>query len=354
MVRKYVRKRAKRYSDQQLALAIKEVSEEGKNLSSAALKYNIPKSTLSEHCRNVHPMPTGRACILSAEEEELIAKCLIYAANCGWPMDRVDLKEMVRQYCKEAKIETPWNTENGPGVEFLRNFEKRWACILTKRKTVSLTYSKAHSLNKKVINDFFNVVENAYIKGKLHESPAAIYNLDETGFGTDPSGAKCFFRRGDKETKQICPGNDKKMFTVLVCGNADGSVLLPPFIIYKSVYLHSMWCQGAPTGSTFASSHSGWMEAKLFEQWMVKFMEHKHAYHGDNLIVLILDGHASHLSFTTASLCLKNNVSSIYLGDIGLVLQRMYRLHFILLYSSFYSGYPYSFASQCYSHTSAT
>jgi prepilin-type processing-associated H-X9-DG protein len=311
MVRSYKRKRDKSYSADDLSAAIKKVTEEGAILKNTAEKYHIPQSTLCEHVRDVHSLPHGHACALSKSDEQRIAMCLTYTADCGWPMDRLDLKNMVNQYCKEANIETPWDANNGPGIDFIRNFEKRWQHVLTKKKTVTLTTAKARSLTVDVLEAFFHLVEGVYNKHGLCSRPEAIYNLDETGLNTDQSGGKCFFRRGVKDANIVSPTNGKTVYTVLVCGNANGSHFLPPFVVYRARHLYSKWCQGGPAGTTYASSDSGWMESRLFENWMPVFINHKKQFHGDDAVVLFLDGHSSHLSFSVASLCQANNVSKV-------------------------------------------
>jgi hypothetical protein len=223
-------------------------------------------------------------------------------------MDRQDLQEMVMYYCRDANIAHQW-TENGPGIEFVRSFEKRWDHVLTKRKTVTLTTAVAKGVTENSLRGFFALVEKMYIKHDLYNAPDAIYNLDETGFNTDQSGSKCFFRRGVKDADVISPTCGKTMFSVLVCGNATGSHVLPPFVVYKSKYLHSTWCIGGPKGTTYASSPSGWMESLQFGNWMETFMEHKKRCHGDGTVLVYFDGHSSHLSFRVARMCLDNNVS---------------------------------------------
>lgn len=310
MVRNYHRKKLRNYSANELSAAIKEVNDFGLSVKLTAAKYGIPPSTLSEHSRNLHPLSQGRATVLSERDERHIVACLMFAADCGWPMDRLDLKDMVMHYCRKANIAPQW-AENGPGIEFIRNFEKRWKDILTKRKTVTLTTAKARGVTEEVLTEFFALVAEQYEKHNLSNMPDAIYNLDETGFNTDQSGVHCFFRRGVKEANVLSPTCGKTMFSVLVCGNASGSHIFPPFIVYKSKYLHSTWCSGGPKGTTYASSLSGWMEKSQFGNWMVTFIERKKQYHGDRKVILFLDGHASHLAFEVASLCLENNVGII-------------------------------------------
>ena len=312
MVRKYVRKRLKNYSYEDLSAAVNDLREHGETLRSTSEKYCIPVSTLSEHINNFHSKPHGHLSVLTLKEEKHIATCLIYAAECGWALNRLDLKDMVKCYCNIKDIKTPWNKNVGPGIDYIRNFEKRWRHILSKRKPVILTLAKAKSLNEDVIRKFFDLVGNVYENNGLDKCPEAIYNLDETGFNTDPSGATCFFKRGIRNSVLLNPSCGKTTYTVLLCGNANGSCLLPPFVVYKAKNLHDTWCKGGPDGTDYATSASGWMEKEQFENWMLKFVQHKVKYHKTKPVVLFMDGHYSHLTFKVAFLCKQNNVRPFF------------------------------------------
>ena len=96
---------------------------------------------------------------------------------------------------------------------------------------------------------------------------------------------------------------------MLFCGNADGSHVLPPFVVYKGKSLHSTWCKGGPEGAAYSVSASGWMESVQFTNWIKKFVDHKKTHHGDDFVVLFVDGHYSHLTYIVICLCKSNNVS---------------------------------------------
>lgn len=313
MVRNYRAKRPKKYTSCDLEAAIKEMANSGVSLKAMKEKYGIPMSTLSEHSNQIHIKKHGHDTVLSQSEEYQIAKCLMYAGDYGWPLNRHDLRSMVQSYCVASSIKTPWDSLKGPGLNFVRNFEKRWHHLLTKRKTVTLTTARVKSLTRDTLSSFFNMVKLVYDEHGFHQSPALLYNLDETGLNTDQSGSKSYFRRGVKDANIISPTCGKTIYSILVCGNADGSHLLPSLVVYKSKYLHSTWCLGGPSGAMYSNSLSGWMESDQFYNWMLRFVKHKKDHHGNNYIVLFMDGHSSHLTFRVATLCLQNHIILICL-----------------------------------------
>ena len=62
-----------------------------------------------------------------------------------------------------------------------------------------------------------------------------IYNLDETGLNTCSSGKQAYFRRGSKNAHLQSPTAGKTMYTVMVCGNANASHVMPPFVVFKAL-----------------------------------------------------------------------------------------------------------------------
>jgi len=83
--------------------------------------------------------------------------------------------------------------------------------------------------------------------------------------------------------------------------------MLPYYIIFKGKHLWESWCQGGPPGCFYNVSESGWMETQLFTEWFssVFLVSVKHI---KDPILLLLDGHASHISPEVIRLAKANNV----------------------------------------------
>lgn len=169
MVRTYKKKKTKSYSQEDIEDAKKLVFEERKSITEASKLKGIPRQTLSDKVKGVHGQHVGGQTVLRKKEESLIAHALKYASKYGWPQERSDLVEMINQYCILANVETPWRKggTGRPGIEFIRNFEKRWAKILTVRRTQNLTTARMKSLANGVIDEFFTMLERVYDKYEL-------------------------------------------------------------------------------------------------------------------------------------------------------------------------------------------
>ena len=105
----------------------------------------------------------------------------------------------------------------------------------------------------------------------LTDDASRIYNLYETGLNLEPTKQKFLYQKGSKDTPRVVPSEGKGMHTVLVCGNANGEYL-PPSVVFKEKgkQIFPSWMSGAPEGTCFNVTPSGWMEDYAFEEWIVK------------------------------------------------------------------------------------
>lgn len=296
------------YTKEDVENALKEM-DNGSSLLEISKKYAIPKSTLHDKIsrKYQHPNP-GRPTTLSYDKEKLITAALQYCAQYGWPFNRDDIRNMVQQYCITTNQHDEWK-ENGPGIEFIRCFEKRWQHVITKRKPELVTSSRAKDLSKDAIAIFFDMVRIVYEENNLFDKPNCIFNCDETGFNTDEKAKSCFFRRGMKFTPILNPSCGKALYTVLFTGSADGKIM-PPLIVFKGKYLHNTWCTGGPPGTKYAVTQSGWMEDYVFENWLQdSFVPYKIQEVGNEQpVVLFIDGHASHLTYKIVACAKEYNI----------------------------------------------
>lgn len=301
MPRNYVKKRVSSYSDTDLELAILDVKK-GKTILAAARQYAIPFETLRRWitCPPSHKK-SGRSTILTPEEEICIVQALEFLAKCGYPLDRQDVINIAQQYiksCKDTKCESL-------GVEWARGFEKRWANRLAKRKPELLTKARANDLSFEVVNCFFDMYSNLLSQNNLENAPDRIFNLDEVGLGTDFRASKVFVHKKDRNAYLKSPDAGKAMYTVLFCVSATGN-FLPPLTVYKSLNMYESWTKGGPHGALYAYTESGWMHDTVFESWMSSFVEH--VKHLEKPVLLIFDGHGSHLTYTTVKKAIDNEI----------------------------------------------
>lgn len=310
MPRTYIAKGSKKYSDADLEIAIRKVTE-GMTIIKASKDYSVPYETLRRWVTKPPSVKGSRGqTALSVDEERLIVEALKFTARCGYPLGRKDVLDMVQSYMNShPERNTPFK-DNRPGPDWARNFEKRWEKEIGKRKPEILTKSRAECLSQHVVDTFFCTYEKVLDEKNFRDHPERIFNLDEVGLSTDPRNAKVFVQKSARTAYLKTPNCGKAMYSVLFCISASGSYL-PPFVIYKSMNLYSTWTKNGPEGAAYGCTKSGWMEDTVFESWFKIFT--KHVENLQKPILLLFDGHASHLTYATVKHAIDNEIIIICL-----------------------------------------
>ena len=105
-------------------------------------------------------------------------------------------------------------------------------------------------------------------------------------------------------------GSGRENITVQACINAEGK-LLPPYIIYTGKYVLANCTNGGPLGTRFAVSTNGWMTIAAYIDWFQNLFIP--SLPSERPILLILDGHSSHISHEVCELAIKNNIHMLKL-----------------------------------------
>ncbi|CAF0786273.1 unnamed protein product, partial [Adineta ricciae] len=82
----------------------------------------------------------------------------------------------------------------------------------------------------------------------------------------------------------------------------------PPYVVYKSKCLYDTWCpRNVIRGAFFNRTESGWINEDTFFDYL-KNMFIPNTQHIRRPLLLIFDGHTSHLSLKTARLAMENKI----------------------------------------------
>lgn len=303
MPRKYVRKTVSKYSYTQLNEAVQRVKN-GETYYKVSKETNIPMETIRRNVKyTTQRFGSGGITVLTNDEERLIVDTLKYLSQCGFPMDREDLKTLVFTFLN-SKGEQRFKG-NMPGNEWIRGFKERWNKELSCRKPELLTKARIEGLSEGVLCDFFEMYEKVISDNNLQNSPERLFNLDETGLNTDPRHKGVFVDKKLRSAYLNASSCGKAMYSVLFCCSAAGQ-FLPPLVIYKGLHLYDTWTVGGPPDALYAVSPSGYMQDFVFEKWILHFVECVKDV--EKPVLLIMDGHGSHLTFESARACQKNQI----------------------------------------------
>lgn len=207
----------------------------------------------------------------------------------GFGLSSEETQKLVTQYIQQNKFTTPFK-ERGPGYDWFAAFRKRNNLSLKKPQAVEM--SRKAACDPFIIKQYFDTLEKYLKKLDLQYSPDRIWNLDESSFSKDPEKTKIVGARGFASTRTIASAG-KDNVTVLFTVNAAGEKL-PPLIIYRGKNMWDQWMsQNAYEGTCYAATKNGWIDAKVFEKYMLgTVLPHVSK---ESLCLIIYDGHSTHI-----------------------------------------------------------
>ena len=137
-----------------------------------------------------------------------------------------------------------------------------------------------------------------------------VYNIDKTGTSVVHKPGKVFSAVGRKHVYSIASGEKGKMHTIAVCVSASGNAI-PPLMIYpRKRAVPELMRNGAVPGTKFMTSDSGWIMQGLYLEWL-KFVIA--SIPPACLVLLIEDGHGSHVTLDLIELARANDVHLLFL-----------------------------------------
>ena len=103
----------------------------------------------------------------------------------------------------------------------------------------------------------------------------------------------------------VASGEKGKTDTILTCVSASG-VVLPPMMVYpRKKKVPDNVQEGCVPNTLFVHSDTGWINADLFLEWFKFFIKN---IPPTRLVLLIQDGHSSHVSIELVELARENNI----------------------------------------------
>lgn len=298
------RQKRKQWSSESMAEACKSV-EDGKGLREASRQYCVPVETLRRRVNGTVELECkpGPATVFSKEVEDKICAYLISMADMGYGLSREMVMGTAYTIAEKTHRKHPF-TGDSAGRSWLDGFRRRHP-NLTIRTPQPLSYCRALCANEDIIGDFFGKLGGVYGKLNLISKPMQIYNADETGISIVHKPGKVIAQLGRRNVYSITSAERGKTHTIMACVSASGYVL-PPMMIYPRKRAVPDNCKiGAVPNTLFRSSESGWMNSDLFLEWFKFFIEN---IPPTRPVLLITDGHASHVSIEVIELCRANGI----------------------------------------------
>jgi len=282
-------------------------SSESKNISEAAKKYNVNRSTLSKRFRGktrstAEGYETQR---LLTHKQELV---LVEQINrlSEWCLPPTPL--MVRAWASDL-----CGTE--PGKNWSAGFRARHKDALDCRYLDTLDLERHKADSEPSYSRYFATLEQKITQYNI--KPHNCYNMDEKGFliGHLQKVRRIFPKALLKTRKLLGTGQDgsRHWITLIATICADGSSL-PPALIYKAVSgnLQDTWLQEYNPEEHpcwFASSPNGWTSDELGLSWLRSLFDPQTSDKAKrDWRLLMLDGHGSHCTLDFLEWCHKRRI----------------------------------------------
>ena len=295
----------KNWSDDSMLAAMEAVRTSQMSISVAANRFKVPRKTLDDRLKGrvQHGSHPGVSTVLTVQEENSLVNYLLHMAQCGFPLTRTMVKAYAWSMAKRSGTAHRFHPEYGPGDHWWSLFKKRHP-ELALRTADSLERSRAEALNPDVVKEYFDLLHKCLDSNNLLRRPRQIYNCDETFLPLDYSREKVVAAKGSKNIYRQSHGTTEHI-TMLCCASAAGFPL-PPMIIFAKSFPGGPYHFEGPDDALYARSESGWIDSELFLSWFNKiFLKYSVP---DRPIMLLTDGHKSHLTLDVVDLCIQNKI----------------------------------------------
>ena len=245
----------------------------------------------------------GPKTVLTKEEEDRLMNYLIQMADMGYGLSREDVMFMAYAIVERSGRKHPFQNDKA-GRGWFDGFRARHP-QLTIRLPQPLSHCRALCSNRETIDHFFGKLGALYGRPNLIAKPMQIFNADETGVSIVHKPGKVVTEVGRRNVYAVTSAERGKTHTILSCVSASGYVL-PPMMVYprkKAVPDHIK--KGALPNTFFRNTENGWMNNDLFLQWFQFFLQN---IPPTRPVLLIQDGHGSHVSIELIELARENGV----------------------------------------------
>ena len=294
-----------KWDNDNMKAAMEAVSSGEMTVSASSRVFKVPRKTLDDRIRgNVsHGKKPGRTTILTPEEEESLTQYLLYMAERGFPLTRTMVKAFAWAIAKRSGNDARFSPEQGLSEHWWQLYRKRHPNIVL-RKSDSLERTRAEAFNEVIVTEYFEILRNTLTTNNLTTSPRQIYNCDETFLPMNYTREKVVAAKGAKNVYSLTTGASDHI-SLLCCVSAAGLPLLP-MIIYSKSFPGGPYRFDGPDDALYAKSDSGWIDTELFLSWLKKiFLKHVVS---QRPVLLLVDGHKSHINLDVIDLCRQNDV----------------------------------------------
>jgi len=158
MARTYIPKRGQKYKKPNkidLQAAIRAVQARQVTYREAEEVYGINYSVIYRHVKNKNIKTQGGQTSLRIDEEKLLVNIILDCAEWGYPIDRFDLRSLVKSYLDRRGKKVRKFKNNMPGKNWADGFLIRHKEKLSLRLYQNIKRARA-GVSKEILNNYFD------------------------------------------------------------------------------------------------------------------------------------------------------------------------------------------------------
>ena len=291
------------YSPTSLHNAYTCVQKNGMAVKKAARLHGVPVQTLRDRVLGkIDPecVVTGRKPVLSVFEEAKIVEHIRVMADYGYGYTMQEVADIATEY---AVLLGKRTHDNPLTLRWIEGFRTRWPEIKVS-KPRNLEHVRAKMTSEITVNTYFQNLQKALIKHNVLDKPHRIFNIDEKGISLDhkaPHIVSC-----SAGPLAVTTGKSKTI-TILGCGSA-GGVAIPPYFVFPGKRMMPDLLAGSSPGTDGTVSDSGWSNSSVFRDYLEGHFLKYVPGGASEPIVLLLDGHKSHVSVGLTEWAMQHNI----------------------------------------------
>jgi len=240
--------------------------------------------------------------VLSAQQEISFENHLLHASDIYFGFTSIQARSLAYQYAKQMNIDYPhsWDRDEMAGLEWFRSFMSRHP-KLSLRKPEATSLARASAFNPTNVAAFF--ANYFSVMNEIKVGPSDIWNIDETGVHKT---VRVISRCGRKQIGQITSSERGNLVTLVQAVSAIGN-RAPSYFVFPRARFQAHFLNGGPLGATRGANPSGWINAKLFVEFLKSFQQFTRC-NRDHPVLLLLDNHESHRSLEALQFCRDNGI----------------------------------------------
>ncbi|KAK4299194.1 hypothetical protein Pmani_028512 [Petrolisthes manimaculis] len=280
----------------------------------AAEKFGVKKTTLVDAFNRSKkeangvtyvPVPGKVNMVFTPEQEGLIVKYTIQAAQMFYGLPRIEVRRMVYNYahaCKSKSIPEAWERKRMATTDWYYSFMERHPDLVLKAPE-GMSIARIVAFNKVNVETFFKAYTLALEKYQF--TPDRIFNLDESSLSTVMKPCKVVCARGKPVATQVTRERGETMTFVGII-SAAGQAVPPVFIIPRARW-NPTFMRNTSFGSKGILHPSGWMNGDCF----VQTLQHLHERSGssdENKILLIMDNAECHMNINVVEFAIRHGI----------------------------------------------